>query len=99
MLIKHTIIGISNDLKHDSTLVKLFESKTMAIIEKYTNTNLVKQWSDGCAAQYKSKKVQVGKSCKTAFAYLSKRNYTLSRNFFETSHGKNVRGSCEKLLL
>lgn len=53
----------------------------MGIIMKKIDVESVKQWTDGCAAQYKSK---------VGFSYLSQRKYKLSRNFFETSHGKNV---------
>lgn len=81
ILVKHTIIGISNDFKHDSNLVRVFEDKAMGIIMKKIDVESVKQWTDGCAAQYKSK---------VGFSYLSQRKYKLSRIFFETSHGKNV---------
>ena len=97
-LYKHSIIGISTDLKHDSTLVKQFEEKAFDRVREFTDINIVKEWTDGCAAQYKSK---------VAFAYLSQTTHSVSRDFFETSHGKNVcdglgaivKNSCHRAML
>ena len=80
-LYKHSVIGISNDLKHDSSLVKVFEDKAVEKVEEQQKITTVTEWTDGCAAQYKSR---------IAFAYLSKRDRIYTRNYFETSHGKNV---------
>ena len=81
VLVKHSITGISNDLKHDATFVKVFEEKSLNILKTSMQVEKLQQWSDGCAAQYKAK---------TAFAYLSEKDINISRNYFETSHGKNV---------
>ena len=81
-LFKHSITCITDDLKYDSTLVKVFEDRSFAIIEEQQRFDTIYQWTDGCAAQYK---------CKTAFGYISNRKMKiLSRNYYETSHGKNV---------
>lgn len=81
--VKHAIIGISEDTKHDADLALAFENQAMEVLEqKGVKINNVHEWTDGCAAQYKGKK---------AFADISLRKEpTVTRNYFETSHGKNV---------
>ena len=81
LLIKHAIICITDDLKHDGMAVSAFENKALTILGSSSEVNEVIQWTDGCAAQYKSK---------NCFALLSSRQIKTSRNFFETSHGKSV---------
>ena len=81
VLVKHSITGISNDLKHDANFVKVFEEKSLGILKNSVSVEGIKQWSDGCAAQYKAK---------VAFAHLSEKTINTSRSYFETSHGKNV---------
>ena len=78
---KHSIIGISDDLKHDSKLVSRFEKEALQIVEKKVKVDKIHQWTDGCAAQYKGK---------NSFYDISKNSARLIRNYFETSHGKNV---------
>ena len=79
-LVKHAVIGISNDTKHDSFSVYQFEKEAMKILEKETEVKEIIKFSDGCAAQYKGK---------IAFAHLSNSSIPTSRNYFETSHGKS----------
>lgn len=81
-LIKHSITGVSND----SYLVTEFEEKAVELLKVKGKTfTAIYQWSDGCAAQYK---------CKAAFARISTRippdMPVITRNYFETSHGKSV---------
>ena len=83
-LVKHAIIGISKDNKHDADAVLEFEKRAIDIVERDSGMQVkeIHQWTDGCAAQYKGKK---------SFADISLRNQpSVCRNFFETSHGKNV---------
>lgn len=81
--VKHAIIGISEETKHDADLAITFENKAIEILEKKgVKVEEIHEWTDGCAAQYKGKK---------AFADISlRKNPTVTRNYFETSHGKNV---------
>lgn len=79
--VKHAIIGISDDLRHDTCLVRKFETKAAAVLNKELKIDRTIEWTDGCAAQYKAK---------AAFADISLQESSLERNFFETSHGKNV---------
>ena len=81
VLIQHAIICITDDLKHDGIAVSVFENKALEILNTSSEVNEVIQWTDGCAAQYKSK---------NCFALLSNREFKTSRNFFETSHVKSV---------
>ena len=83
MTVKHAIIGISDETKHDSGLALAFENKAVEMLKnKDVKVEKIHQWTDGCATQYKGKK---------AFADTSLRKQPkVTRNCFETSHGKNV---------
>jgi hypothetical protein len=50
-LFKHSITCITDDLKYDSTLVKVFEDRNSAIIEEQQRFDTIYQWTDGCATQ------------------------------------------------
>lgn len=65
-LIKHVIVGISSDTRHDAHLVKVIEAEALKLGAENTTIETVFEWTDGCAAQYKGK---------SAFADIS-----LSRN-------------------
>ena len=82
VLVKHSIIFISNDTKHDSDAVHVFENRVMQVLEEANvAVHKIHQFTDGCAAQYKG--------CK-AFSDISHNTITTIRNNFETSHGKSV---------
>jgi hypothetical protein len=51
--VKHPVIAISNDVKHDVFTVKVFEKKAIEVLEedKVQVTEVIK-FSDGAAAQY-----------------------------------------------
>ena len=57
-LVKHAIVGISEDNKHDADAVLEFEKQTLDIVSKDIHIQIkdIHQWTDGCAAQYKGKK-------------------------------------------
>lgn len=83
-LVKHAIVGISEDNKHDADAVLEFEKQALDIVSKDIHIQIkeIHQWTDGCAAQYKGKK---------SFADISLRNKpSVCRIFLETSHGKNL---------
>ena len=76
------MIAISDDLRHDSYAVKGFEDKAFDVLRKQNDIKVIHEWTDGCGVQYKAK---------TAFAIVSSRcDPDVMRNYFETSHGKNV---------
>ena len=55
---KHAIVGISEDNKHDADAVLEFEKQALDIVSKDIHIQIkeIHQWTDGCAAQYKGKK-------------------------------------------
>ena len=57
-LVKHAIVGISEDNKHDADAVLEFEKQALDIVSKDICIQIkeIHQWTDGCAAQYKEKK-------------------------------------------
>ena len=81
IIIKESIYVISDDRKHDSAAVRNFMVKVNRyLVEKYGIKNEI-QFSDGCAAHYRSK---------SAVADLSKiENLNVSRHYFKSSHGKS----------
>ena len=80
-LVKHSIIAISNDTKHDAFAVKSFEKNVYEVLNTEINhINRIIKFSDGAACQYKGK---------NTFAHLSKDEYNITHNYFETSHGKS----------
>ena len=79
---KHSVIGVSNDLKHDAHAVLKFREILLKKLEdEIQNLTMINEWTDGCACQYKGK---------IAFADISNDKHKIQRKFFETSHGKNV---------
>ena len=87
---KEGFTTITDDLKHDSFAVSEFEKVAVQHLrDNGTEVHTIHQWTDGCAAQYK---------CRHSFSDISqaesKINAKLTRNYFETSHGK---GPCDGL--
>ena len=79
---KHSVIGVSNDLKHDAhAVLKFREVLYEKLKDEIQNLTMIYEWTDGCASQYKGK---------TAFADISNDKHKIQRICFETSHGKNV---------
>ena len=62
-LVAHEIVHISDDLKHNAHLVKLFTSKSIEVL-KSNNVDILKiiEFTDQAPSQYKNK---------TAFNYLA----------------------------
>ena len=90
-LVKHSVIIISDDTKHDNHCVNEFRKQVINHIKASQNLefNSIHEWTDGCAAQYKEK---------SSFADISRSDVELRRNFFETSHGKSVCGGIGAIL-
>ena len=80
----HEIVHISDDLKHDAYLVKVFTNRAEQILE---NSGIVIhkiiEFTDQAPSQYKNK---------TAFHYLQERRFPIVKNFFSVRHGKS---SCD----
>ena len=83
-LVTHEIVHITDDLKHDAHLVKLFTSKSIEVLKAH---NVEKQkiikFTDQVPSQYKNK---------TAFNYLANSKIPTQRNHFGTRHDKS---SCD----
>ena len=79
-LVKHSIVVISNDTRHDAHAVRIYEEKALEVLKKEFEITEIIKFSDGCAAQYKGK---------NSFAHLSQSDIKTSRNYFETSQGKS----------
>ena len=83
-LVPHEIVHISDDLKHDAHLVKLFNFKSIEVLKanKVEICKIIK-FTDQAPSQYKNK---------AAFNYLKNYKIPTQRNYFETRH---VKGSCD----
>ena len=79
--VKHSIIGIGNDIKHDSDAVFAFEKAAISIVSEKISITYIHEYTNGFAAQYKG--------CR-AFADINTHSPIVTRNLFETSHGKSV---------
>ena len=57
LLVKHAIIGITDDYQKGALGVKMFEKEAIIIIEREKGKSLrtVHEFTDGCASQYKGK--------------------------------------------
>ena len=56
MLVRHAIIGISDDVKHDDSGVKEFmKAALFRLVEQGLTINSSGEWTDVCTAQYKDK--------------------------------------------
>lgn len=81
-LVKHEVICISEDLKHDSSAVKAYEDVALEVLrESRIDVRRVIQFTDNAGAQYK---------CCAAFSILSKRNIPFERHYFGQQHGKGA---------
>ena len=85
-LVTHEIVHITEDLKHDAHLVKLFTSKSIEVL-KANNVDICKiiEFTDQAPSQYKNK---------TAFNYLANSKIPTQRNYFGTRHGKSSCDAC-----
>lgn len=73
-LIKHTMVGVTDDYKKDAHLVEEFLKAALRILEEEVpELEELHIWSDGCSAQYKGK---------VAFWYLAQRRVRTVHNFF-----------------
>ena len=81
VLVKHAVIGITDDDIKDAAGVRHFENEAIKIVQKQINLKKLHEWTDGCPSQYKGKQ---------AFHDISIWDQNVTRNFFETSHGKSV---------
>lgn len=84
--VKHkSLCFLSDDLRHDVTIVELFQSRVVNYIkENIPDTNLIEYVSDGCAGQYKN-----CHNLKNLCDHKTKYGIEAKWSFFATSHGKS----------
>ena len=85
-MVTHEIIHISDDLKHDGNLVKVFTNQAEQILED-SGIAICKiiEFTDQAPSQYKNK---------TAFRYLPERRFPVVKNFFGVRYGKSSCDAC-----
>ena len=85
-LVTHEIVNVSDDMKHDAHLVKMFTEKSIQVL-KDNNVNIRKiiEFTDQAPSQYKNK---------TAFTYLANSHIPTQRNYFGVRHGKSSFDAC-----
>ena len=85
-LVTHEIVHISDDLKHDAHLVKLFTSKSIEVLKaNKVEIHKIIEFMDKAPSHYKNK---------TAFNYLANSKIPTQRNYFGTRHGKSSCDAC-----
>ena len=86
-MVSESLVFISNDKNHDFNAVYTFTAQAVQHLRGTRKVNLrhVIQWTDGCAAQYKSK----GPFADISFAN-EDFDCTWERNFFGSRHGKGA---------
>jgi len=79
-MVTEELVMLTADRKHDAHAVRTFEDIALTYLKKNSLPwRSVQEWSDNCAAQYKSK---------VPFDFLSRRNFAIQRNYFGAKHGK-----------
>ena len=85
-LVTHEIVHVSEDLKHDTDLVKQFTAKSIDVLCKNrVSIRKIIEFTDQAPSQYKNK---------TAFRYMSQSKIPIMKNFFGIRHGKNSCDAC-----
>ena len=83
-LVTDYLVFLSDDLSHDAHMVEVILSQIKHHLQKEAGVENFIIWSDGCAAQYKSK---------LPFYYISQ-NPDVQRAYFGSRHGKSPCDSC-----
>ena len=85
-LATHEIVHISDDMKHNAHLVKVFTKKSIEVL-KSNNVNICKiiEFTDQAPSQYKNK---------TAFNHLANTKIPVQKNYFGVRHGKSSCDAC-----
>ena len=85
-MVTHEIVHVSDDLKHEAHLVKVFTERSEKVLKQ--NKVLIHkiiEFTDQAPSQYKNK---------TAFNYLTKRTVPVLKFFFGVCHGKSSCDAC-----
>ena len=85
-LVTHEIVHISDDMKHDAHLVKVFTQKSIQML-RLNHVNICKliKFTDQAPSQYKNKMV---------FNHLANTKIPVQKNYFGVRHGKSSCDAC-----
>ena len=85
-LVTHDIVHITDDMKHDVHIVKMFTEKSIKVLQN-NNVNIHKiiKFTNQASSQYKNKR---------AFNYLSSSKIPTQKNYFGVRHGKSSCDAC-----
>ena len=85
-MVTHEIVHISDDLKHDTHLVRKFTERSEQVLQ---NNGIpickIIKFADQAPSQYKNK---------TAFNYMTQRKLPVLKNYFGIYHGKSSCDAC-----
>ena len=85
-LVTHEIVHVTDDLKHDAHIVKMFTEKSIKILQNnYINMCKIIEFTDQAPSQYKNK---------TAFNYLANTKMPTQKNYFGVRHDKSSCDAC-----
>ena len=77
---------ISDDMKHDDHLVKVFTQKSIQVLRSnHINIHKIIKFTDQAPSQYKNK---------TAFNHLANTKIPVQKNYFGVRHGKSSCDAC-----
>ena len=85
-LVTHEIVNITDDMKHDAHIVKMFTERSINVL-KQNNVNIHKiiEFMDQAPSQYKNK---------MTFNYLANCDIPIQKNYFGVRHGKSSCDAC-----
>ena len=85
-LTTHEIVHVSEDLKHDAHIVKVFTARSLSVLRK-NKADICKiiEFTDQAPSQYKNK---------TSFNHLASSDIPTQKNYFGVRHGKSSCDAC-----
>ena len=85
-MVTHEIVHVSEDMKHDAHLVKVFTERSEKVLkDNKVPIRKIIEFTDQAPSQYKNK---------TTFNYLTKRTIPVLKNYFGVRHGKSSCDAC-----
>ena len=80
-LTTHEIVHVSEDLKHDAHIVKVFTARSLSVLRKNkVDIRKIIEFTDQAPSQYKNK---------TSFNHLASSDIPTQKNYFSVRHGKS----------
>ena len=82
----HEIVHVSEDLKHDAHIVKVFTARSLSVLRKNkVDIRKIIEFTDQAPSQYKNK---------TSFNHLASSDIPTQKNYFSVRHGKSSCDAC-----